>query len=79
MTPSVAPSMPLPSHQQILTELHEYHTKSEMAQHEIGELTICGNVRLTHTWKLTTQQFHTHFKEKICLLDSLVEESDKIP
>ena len=51
-----------------------------MAQHEIVELTLyITNLWLTDTWKRTTQQFHTHFKGKLCLLDSLVEESDKIP
>ena len=66
--------------QQILAQLHEYHTKSEMAQHETVELTTyITNLRLTDTWKAATQQFLTYFKKKLCLLDSLVEESDKIP
>ena len=51
-----------------------------MAQHEILELTTyVTNLRLTDTWKGTTQQILTHFKEKLHLLDSLVEDSDKIP
>ena len=52
-----------------------------MAQQEIVELTsYITNLRLTDTWIGTTQQlFLTHFKEKLCLLDPLVEESDKIP
>ena len=38
--------------QRILAELHEYYTKSEMAQHEIVELTTyITNLRLTDTWK----------------------------
>ena len=66
--------------QQILAELHDCHTKSEMAQHEIVELiTYITNLRLTDTWKGMTQWFLTQIKEKLCLLDSLVEESDKIP
>ena len=43
------------------------HTKPEMAQHEIVELLM------------QTQQFLTHSKENLCLLDSLVEESNIIP
>ena len=51
-----------------------------MGQHEIVELTTnITNLRLTNTWQGTTKQFLTHFKEKLHLLDSLVEESDKIP
>ena len=55
-------------------------TPTKMAQQEIVELiAYITNLRLTDSWKGTTQQFLTHFKEKLCLLDSLVEESDKIP
>ena len=51
-----------------------------MAQHEIVELTTyIINLRITDTWKGTLQESLTHFKKKLCLLDSLVEESDKIP
>ena len=37
------------------------------------------NLRLTDTWKGMMQQFLTHFKENVCLLDSLVDKFDKIP
>ena len=51
-----------------------------MDQHEIVELTTyITNLRLTITWKRMTQQFLMHFKEKLHLLDSLVEESNKNP
>ena len=50
-----------------------------MAQDEIVEVTkYIINLRLTDTWKWATQQFLTHFKEKLHLLDRLVDESDKI-
>ena len=50
-----------------------------MAQHEIVELTTyISNLRLTNTWTETTQQFLTHLNLKLWVLDSLVEESDKI-
>ena len=66
--------------QQILVELHDYHTKYEMAQHEIVELIVyITNLQLTDTWNGMTQQFLTHFKKNLHLLDSLVEESDKTP
>ena len=66
--------------QQILAELLEYHMKSAMAQHEIVELTMyITNLWLTDTWKGMTQCFLTHFKEKLHLFDSLVEEYNKIP
>ena len=66
--------------QEILAELHDYHNKSKMAQHEIVELTTyTNNLRITDTWKGTTQQLPAHFKEKLCLLDSLVEESNEFP
>ena len=41
--------------------------------------TYITNLRRTDTWKGMTQQFLTHFKEKLHLLDSLAEESDNIP
>ena len=51
-----------------------------MAQHEVVELTTyITNLRLIDTWKGTTQQLLTHFKERLCLFNSLVEEFDKIP
>ena len=54
-------------------------TPSLIAQCEIVELTTyITNLRLTDSWKTTTQQLFIHFKEKLCLWDSLVEESDEI-
>ena len=64
----------------ILSELHENHTNSEMAQHAIVELTsYITNLHLTDTWKGTTQQFLAHFNEKLCPLDSFVPYSDHLP
>ena len=64
----------------ILSKLHHYHTKSNVAQHEVVALTTyITNLSLTDSWKGTTRQFLSHFKEKLRLLDSLIPDTDKIP
>ena len=64
----------------ILSKLHHYHTQSNIAQHEIVTLTTyITNLSLTDSWKGTTRQFLSSFKEKLRLLDSLVPDTDKIP
>ena len=51
-----------------------------MAQHEVVALTTyITNPSLTDSWKGTTRQFLSHFKEKLRLLDSLVPDTDRIP
>ena len=63
----------------IISKLHHYHTQSNVAQHEIVTLTIyITNLNLTYSWKGTTRQFLSYFKEKLRLLDSLVPDTDKI-
>ena len=58
-------------------ELHDYHTKSEMAQHEIVELTtFITNLRLTDTWKGMMQ--HSLHISRINCIFWIVEESNKI-
>ena len=52
--------------QKILAELHNYHTKSEMAQHEIAKLTTyITNLRLTNMWKWMTQQFIMYLRNYV--------------
>ena len=64
----------------IISKLHHYHTESNVAQCIVVTLTTyITNLSLTDSWKGTTQQFLCHFKEKLCLLDSLVPDTDKIP
>ena len=64
----------------ILSKLYYYHTQSNDAQHEVVTLTTyITNLSLTDSWKGTTRQFLSHFKEKLRLLDSLVPDTDKIP
>ena len=41
--------------------------------------TYITNLSLTDSWKGTTRQFLSYFKEKLRLLDSLVPDTDKIP
>ena len=61
----------------IISKLHHYHTKSNEAQHEVVTLTTyITNLSLTDSWKGTTRQFLSHFKEKLRLLDSLVPDTD---
>ena len=64
----------------ILSKLQHYHTQSNVAQHEVVTLTTyTTNLSLTDSWKGTTRQFLSHFKQKLRLLDSLVPDTDKIP
>ena len=64
----------------IILKLHQYHTKSNVAQHEIITLTTdITNLTLNDSWKGTVRQFLSHFKEKLRLLDSLVPASDQLP
>ena len=53
----------------ILSKLHDYHTQSNVAQHEVATLTTyITNLSLTDSWKGTSKQFLSHFKEKLdCL------------
>ena len=61
-------------------QLHHYHTKSNVAQHDIITLTTdITNLTLNDSWKGTVRQFLSHFKEKLRLLDSLVPVSDQLP
>ena len=63
----------------IILQLHHYHTKSNVAQHDIITLTTdITNLTLNDSWKGTVRQFLSHFKEKLRLLDSLVPV-DRIP
>ena len=64
----------------IILKLHHYHTKSNVAQHDIITLTTeITNLTLNDSWKGTVRQFLGHFKEKLRLLDSLVPVSDQLP
>ena len=64
----------------IILKLHHYHTKSNVAQHDIITLTTdIANLTLNDSWKGTVRQFLSHFKEKLRLLDSLVPVSDQLP
>ena len=64
----------------ILSKLHHYHTESNVAQLEVVTLaSYITNLSLTDSWNGTMCLFLSHFKEKLCLLDSLVPETDKIP
>ena len=64
----------------IILKLHHYHTKSNVAQHDIISLTTeITNLTLNDSWKGTVRQFLSHFKEKLRLLDSLVSVSDQLP
>ena len=64
----------------IILQLHHYHTKSNVAQHDIISLTTdITNLTLNDSWKRTVGQFFSHFKEKLRLLDSLVPVSDQLP
>ena len=64
----------------IILQLHYYHTKSNVAQHDIITLTTdITNLTLNDSWKGTVRQFLSHFKEKLRLLDSLVPVSDQLP
>ena len=64
----------------IILKLHRYHTKSNVAQHDIIALTTeITNLTLNDSWKGTVRQFLSHFKEKLRLLDSLVPVYDQLP
>ena len=64
----------------IIFKLHHYHTKSNVAQHDIITLTTdITNLTLNDSWKGTVRQFLSYFKEKLRLLDSLVPVSDQLP
>ena len=64
----------------IILKLHHYHTKSNVAQHDIITLTTdITKLTLNDSWKGTVRQFLSHFKEKLRLLDSLVPVSDQLP
>ena len=64
----------------IILKLHHYHTKSNVAQHDIITLTTeITNLTLNDSWKGTVRQFLSHFKEKLRLLDSLAPVSDQPP
>ena len=64
----------------IIFKLHHYHTKSNVAQHDIITLTTdITNLTLNDSWKGTVRQFLSHFMEKLRLLDSLVPVSDQLP
>ena len=64
----------------ILSKHHHYHTESNVAQDEVVTLTTyITNLSLNDSWKGTTCQFPTQFKDRDHLLDSLVPYTDKIP
>ena len=64
----------------IILKLHHYHTKSNVAQHDIITFTTeITNLTLNDSWKGTVRQFLSHFKEKLRLLESLVPVSDQLP
>ena len=64
----------------VILKLHHYHTKSNVAQHDIITLTTdITNLTLNDSWKGTVRQFLSHLKEKLRLLDSLVPVSDQLP
>ena len=64
----------------IILKLCHYHTKSNVAQHDIITLsTEITNLTLNDSWKETVRQFLSHFKEKLRPLDSLVPVSDQLP
>ena len=59
--------------QQILYELHQRHTASELSRAEVLRLTTyVANLKLTDNWRGTTTQLHLHFREQLRQLDSLV-------
>ena len=61
-------------------KLHHYHTKANVALHDIITLTTdITSLTLNDSWKGTVRQLLSHFKEKIRLLDSLVPVSDQLP
>ena len=66
--------------QQILYELHQHHTDSELSRAEVLRLTTyVANLKLTDNWRGTTTQFLLHFEEQLRLLDSLVPIDEGVP
>ena len=66
--------------QQILYELHQHNTDSELSRAEVLRLTTyVANLKLTDNWRGTTTQFLVHVKEKLRLLDSLVPLDEQLP
>ena len=64
----------------IISKMHHYHTQSNVAHNEVVILTTyITNLNLTYSWKGTTRQFLSHFKEKLRFFDRLVSDTDKIP
>ena len=60
----------------IISKLHHYHTQSNVAQHEVVNLTTyITTLNLADSWKGTTRQFLSHFKAKLRLLDILVPDT----
>ena len=56
----------------IILKLHHYHTKSNVAQHDIITLTSeITNLTLNDSWKGTVRQFLSHFKENSDCLTAL--------
>ena len=66
--------------QQILYELHQHRTDSELSQAEVLRfITYVANLKLTENWRGTTTQFLLHSKEQLRLLDSLVPLDEQLP
>ena len=62
--------------QQILYELHQHHTASELSRAEVLRLTTyVANLKLTDNWRGTTTQFLIHFKEQLRLLEQLPDST----
>ena len=65
--------------QQILYELHQHHTDSELSRPEVLRLTTyVANLKLTDNWRGTTTQFLLNFKVQVRLLDSLVPMDEQL-
>ena len=65
---------------QILYELHQHHTDSELSRAEVLQLTTyVANLKLMDNWRGTNTQFLLHFKEELRLLDSLVPLDEQLP
>ena len=65
--------------QQILYEIHQHHTDSELSRAKVqGLTTYVANLKLTDVWRGTTTQFLLNFKEQLRLLDSLVPLDEQL-
>ena len=65
---------------QILYELHQHHTDSELSRAEFLWLTTyVANLKLTDNWRRTTNQFPIDFKEEFRLLNHLVPLDEQLP